>query len=184
MTAPAPIIPAVSKPEEKTGKSEADIAAAAARRSHIKLVQENRRARHDFEIVEKIEAGIMLSGAEVKSLRAGHVQFEGAFARIDDKGEVWLNRLLIGRYRQASSYSFLDERRERKLLLKKAEIHRLHAKFETRGLTFVPLRVYFKGPWVKIELGIAKGKTKGDKRDTLKKREMTREAEMAIKNRR
>ncbi len=155
------------------------------RRNRILPVAENRKARHDFEILEKFEAGLLLSGAEVKSLRAGHVQFEGAFARLDEAGEAWLNRLLIGRFKQMSTaFAVLEERRDRKLLLKKSELHKLRSKYEVRGLTLVPLRIYFKGPWAKVELGVGRGKTKGDKREALKNRELNREAEAAIKSRR
>lgn len=155
------------------------------RRTRIVLVAENRRARHDFEILERFEAGLMLSGPEVKSLRAGHVQFEGAFVRLDEAGEAWLDRLHIGRFKQAAGgFVHLDERRERKLLLTAQEIHKLRSKYEAKGLAMIPLRVYFKGPWAKIEFGVGRGKTKGDKRETLKGRELTREAESAIKSRR
>lgn len=147
-------------------------------------VADNRRARHDYEILEKFEAGLVLEGPEVKSLRAGQVQFEGAFARLDEKGEAWLINLYIAPFKQATGFAAnLLHKRERKLLLSRHEIAKIHKKYEIRGLTIVPLRIYFKGPWAKCELGVGRGKTRGDKRATEKNRELTREAQSAMKAR-
>ncbi len=147
-------------------------------------VADNRKARHDYEILEKFEAGLVLAGSEVKSLRAGQVQFEGAFARLDETGEAWLINLYIAPFKQATGFAAeLLHKRARKLLLSRHEIEKIHKKYEIRGLTLIPLKIYFKGPWAKCELGVGRGKTRGDKRATEKNRELTREAQSAMKAR-
>ncbi len=144
-------------------------------------VADNRKARHDFEILEKFEAGLVLAGSEVKSLRAGQVQFEGAFARLDEKGEAWLINLYIAPFKQATGFAAeILHKRARKLLLSRHEIEKIHKKYEIRGLTLIPLKIYFKGPWAKCELGVGRGRTKGDKRAVLKDRERAREAQAAM----
>jgi len=140
----------------------------------------NKKARHDYTVVDTFEAGIALKGAEVKSIRAGHVSFTDSFARMRE-GELWLFNLHISPY--AFGRSSYDPRRERKLLLHRHEIRKLSGMLSQKGLTLLPLRIYFNGPWAKVELGLAKGKRKYDKRETLRKREVDKELRRATKER-
>jgi SsrA-binding protein len=146
-----------------------------------KTVVVNRRARHDYEITEVYEAGISLTGPEVKSLRAGKVSLAESYAKVS-KGEVWLIDCRITPY----TYSRLAEQdpvRPRRLLLRKNEIRRLIGKTTERGFTLIPLRIYFKRGWAKVELGLAKGKKLVDKREKIKRKIMERESRAAIKQR-
>jgi len=144
-------------------------------------VATNRRARHRFETVEKLEAGIVLRGSEVKSLRGGKAQMADAYAVVD-KGEVWLRNLHIPAYEPASRENHEPER-PRKLLLHRAEIERLIGKTAERGLTLIPLRVYFKGPRAKVELALARGKEGRDRRREIAERDVRREVEREFKGR-
>ncbi|MFN2615225.1 MAG: SsrA-binding protein SmpB, partial [Actinomycetota bacterium] len=130
-----------------------------------RVVATNRRARHDYHIEQSFECGISLLGSEVKSLRGGKGSLQDAYAQIR-KGEVFLYGMNIPRYAQASMLNHEPER-ARKLLLHRYEIERLRAKMEQQGFTLIPLRVYFKSNKVKVELGLAKGKKKYDKRETI-----------------
>lgn len=143
-----------------------------------RVVARNRKARHEFEVLETLEAGIELKGPEVKSLRAGNVAFQDAFARVD-KGEVWLHSLHISPYEQANRFN-VDPTRARRLLLNKVEIRRLVAKTEEKGLTLVPLEIYFSRGYAKITLAVARGRKLHDKREELKRRQQDREARRAI----
>ena len=145
-------------------------------------VATNRRARHKFEAVEKMEAGIVLQGSEVKSLRNGKAQMTDAYAVVD-RGEVWLRNLHIPPYEPASRENHEPER-PRKLLLHKAEIERLIGKTAEKGLTLIPTRIYFKGSHAKVEIALARGKDVGDKRRSIKERELKREMERAVSARR
>lgn len=138
-----------------------------------KVVSTNRRAWHDFEILERFEAGIALAGSEVKSLRLGRVDLKEAYAEIAG-GELWLCQLHITPY-QASPFSMPPLRR-RKLLVRRGELNRLVGRVSHRGMTLVPLRLYFtpRG-WAKVELGVAKGRLHADRREAIKKREAQRE---------
>jgi SsrA-binding protein len=138
-----------------------------------KVVATNRRARHEFEILETHEAGLALQGTEVKSLRAGQVTFKDAYAAIDH-GEAWLIGCHIAPYRHGSDANHDPERR-RKLLLHRREISRLLGKVAERGLTLIPLRIYFKEGRAKLELGLARGKKLHDKRAAIREREVRRE---------
>lgn len=138
----------------------------------------NRRAFHDYQVDEKVEAGICLTGSEVKSCRNHSVSFKDAYAEIRD-GEVVLKNLNIGPYKHAGRFNHEPER-PRKLLLRKAQILRLAQKAAQKGYTLVPLRLYLSGPWVKVELGLARGKRKYEKRDDLKKREAQKEIDRAM----
>lgn len=138
-----------------------------------KLIVQNRRARHDYTILDTYEAGIVLQGTEVKSLREGKASLVDAFATIDD-GEVWLRGLNIPEYRHGT-WTNHEPRRHRKLLLHKAEIERLIGKTREAGLTLVPLSLYFRDGKVKCELALARGKKAYDKRADLAKREAERE---------
>jgi SsrA-binding protein len=144
-------------------------------------VATNRRARHKFEIVDKFEAGIVLRGSEVKSLRGGKAQMTDAYAVVDD-GEVWLRNLHIPPYEPASRENH-DPERPRKLLLHRAEIERLIGKTAQRGLTLIPTRIYFKGSRAKVELGLARGKEGKDRRREIADRDLRREVEREFKGR-
>jgi SsrA-binding protein len=139
----------------------------------------NRQARHRYNLLDKWEAGLVLTGTEVKSLRGGNVQLKDGYASVRD-GEVWLHNVHIPPYAPATRENHEPER-SRKLLLHRREIERLIGKTKERGLTLVPTRLYFKGPHAKVEIALARGKDVGDKRQTLKEREMRREMERAIR---
>src|ERR671932_2382719 len=138
-----------------------------------KVIVSNRRARHDYEILDSYEAGIVLTGTEVKSLRAGRASLADAYASVDD-GEVWLRGVHIPEYTQGS-WTNHEPRRTRKLLLHRKEILRLIGKIREGGLTLVPLSMYFKDGKVKVELALARGKKAYDKRQDLAKRYAQRE---------
>jgi SsrA-binding protein len=140
----------------------------------------NRKARHDYTILDTWEAGIVLQGAEVKSLREHHVNLQDAYARVDE-GEVWLHGMHVLPYR--FSRGEIDPVRRRKLLLHAREIDDLARRTQEKGLTLVPLRVYFKDGRAKIELGLARGRRNYDKRQALAARDAQREAERALRGR-
>jgi len=144
------------------------------------VVITNRKARHDYHVLDTWECGIVLHGAEVKSLREGHANLQDGYARVDD-GEVWLHGMHVLPY--AFSRQELDPVRRRKLLLHHREITDMARRTQERGLTLVPLRVYFKDGRVKVELALARGKRSYDKRQTLAERDARREAERALKDR-
>jgi SsrA-binding protein len=146
-----------------------------------KLIASNRKARHEYQILDQWEAGISLTGPEVKSLREGKVSFQDAFARID-RGEVWLHSLHISPYEQAGRWN-ADPVRPRKLLLRKEQIRKLVGKVEEKGLTLIPLDLHFRGGYAKVELALCRGKNLHDKRETLKQRTMEREARRAVDSR-
>ena len=141
----------------------------------------NRRARHKFEWVEKMEAGIVLSGSEVKALRSGQAQMTDAYAVVDG-GEVWLRKLHIPPYEFANADAH-DSERPRKLLLHREEIERLIGKTAQKGLTLIPTRIYFKGPRAKVELALARGKEGRDRRREIADRDVRREVEREFKGR-
>ena len=144
-------------------------------------VATNRRARHKFQLLEKMEAGVALQGSEVKSLRDGKASINEAYAVID-KGELWLRGAHIPPYLPASSENHEPER-PRKLLLHRREIERLIGKTAERGLTLVPTRIYFKGPRAKVEIALAKGKEGRDRRREIQDRDQRREVERDYKQR-
>ena len=144
-------------------------------------VATNRRATHKFEVLERIECGIELLGTEVKSLRGGKAQLADAYAVLED-GEVWLRNLHIPPYPPAAMENHEPER-PRKLLLHRAEIERLIGRTQQKGLTMVPLRLYFKGPRAKVELALAKGKEGRDRRREIRDREVRREVERDMRHR-
>ncbi|HEV7206165.1 MAG TPA: SsrA-binding protein SmpB [Jatrophihabitans sp.] len=143
-----------------------------------KLIAQNRKARHDYEIVDVFEAGVVLTGTEVKSLRLGRASLLDGFATIDD-GEVFLHGVHIPEYEQGS-WTNHEPRRVRKLLLHKGEILRLIGKTKESGLTLVPLSIYFLAGKVKVELALARGKRSYDKRQDLAKRDADREVQRAL----
>jgi SsrA-binding protein len=146
-----------------------------------KTVSLNRKALHDYEIFERVEAGLALTGSEIKSIREGKVSLQEAFARAE-RGEIWLLGAHIAQYK-AASYFGHEPTRPRKLLLHKAEIRELTRSMEQRGLTLVPLRLYLKDGVAKIELGLARGRKQYDKRQAIAKREADREMQRALRAR-
>lgn len=144
-----------------------------------KNITVNRKARHEYSILQTWEAGIVLVGTEVKSLRQGKANLVDSYAKLKD-GEVWLINLHISEYTQGNINNH-DPKRDRKLLLRKSEIRKLIGKTKEKGLTLVPLRLYFKNGKVKVELALAKGKKVYDKRKDIAKRDFQREQERKIK---
>ena len=144
-----------------------------------RTIATNRRARHDYEILETVEAGLVLRGTEVKSLRGSHVTFKDAFATIRNN-EAWLVGCHINPYSHGTDANH-DPERDRKLLLHRREISRLTGKVAERGLTLIPLRLYFKSGRAKLEIGLARGKKLHDKRSALRERETRREMEKAVR---
>lgn len=148
--------------------------------SGIKIISDNRQARFLYEILETYEAGIELKGTEVKSIRAGRVNLKDGYGLIRN-GEALLLNVHISPYEASGQYFNHDPKRTRKLLLHRKEINKLIGKLEQQGLTLVPLKMYFKNGWVKLSLGLGKGKKLHDKRETLKKRQDNREMARALK---
>ena len=146
-----------------------------------RLIAENRKARHDYHILDTWEAGIALLGTEVKAIREGRVNLRDSFARVDN-GEVWLENVHISPYSHRGSADHA-ERRSRKLLLHRHEILKLLGKVKEKGMTIVPLELYFKKGRVKALIGLAKGKQEHDKRETIRRREVDRETRAAVKGR-
>ncbi len=141
--------------------------------SHIKIIANNKKARHDYHISNEVEAGIVLVGTEVKSIREGRINLKDAYADIKN-GEVFLRQMHITPYTYAY-YDNHDPLRSRKLLLHKREIKKMTNKVAERGFTIVPLKVYFKNGKVKVQIGLAKGKKLYDKRESIKNRDVQRE---------
>ncbi|MFA5881800.1 MAG: SsrA-binding protein SmpB [Eubacteriales bacterium] len=148
---------------------------------NIKKITENRKARHDFHIEEVYEAGIVLAGTEVKSLRAGRANLKDSYARVD-RGEVFLYNAHISPYDQGNRFNH-DPLRIRKLLMNKSEIRKLIGRVQEKGLTLVPLKMYFKNGRAKVELALAKGKKLYDKRDDMAARDAKRDMEVAFRER-
>ena len=145
-------------------------------------IAENRKAHHDFHLLESFEAGIALMGTEVKAIREGRVNLRDSFARVED-GEVFLYNVNISPYSHRG-YADHEPLRRRKLLLHREEIRKLIGKTVERGMTLVPTRLYFKNGRVKVSVSLAKGKKEFDKRETIKRREADRETRAAVKSRR
>ena len=143
-----------------------------------KLIADNRRARHDYELLDRLEAGVVLTGTEVKALRESRATIAQAYADVRGE-EVWLVGAHIPEYKQANRGNH-DPDRPRKLLMHRHEIERLVGRTQERGLTLVPTRMYFRGPRAKVEIALARGKDVGDKRRALKEREQRREIERAL----
>jgi SsrA-binding protein len=146
------------------------------------VIAVNRKARHDYHIQESFEAGIVLKGSEIKSIRAGKVNLSDAYAR-PENGELWLHNSHIASY-DAASYNTHEPIRPRKLLLHRKEINILASKVVQKGLTLVPLKLYIKHGIAKVELGVARGKKVYDKREAIARRDADREMERAMKQRR
>ncbi|HEX2420860.1 MAG TPA: SsrA-binding protein SmpB [Acidimicrobiia bacterium] len=148
----------------------------------LKVVASNRRARHDYEIIDSYEAGLVLQGSEIKSIREGHVQLKDSFAHVRD-GEMYLVGSYIGPYAFSRDGGHEPER-SRKLLLQRRQINRIASDLAEKGLTLIPLRMYLKKGKAKVELGLARGKRTIDKRETIKQRDLDREMERALRGRR
>jgi SsrA-binding protein len=153
-----------------------------ARSNGIEPIAENRRARHDYHLLERIEAGLVLTGTEVKSLREGHASLQQAYADVRN-GEVWLVNASIPIY-EAGNIANHEPERDRKLLLHRREIASLIGKVRERGFTLVPTRLYFKDGRAKVELALARGKERQDKRRDIARRDAERQIERALKSRR
>ncbi len=150
-----------------------------AEKNGIKVIANNRKARHDYLIVDNYEAGIVLTGSEIKSVRAGRVNLRDGYATVRD-GELWLENTHIASYDQAAALANHEPRRTRKLLLHRREINRLTGKLREKGLTLIPLKLYLKNNRAKVELGLGQGKRQYDKRATLKQKEASRQIDRAI----
>jgi SsrA-binding protein len=148
-------------------------------KDHIKIIAVNRKARHEYFIEDEYEAGLVLKGTEVKSLRLGKVNLKDSYARIKD-GEVWVYQMHIGPYPFAY-YNNHEELRPRKLLLHKREIKRLYGKVNEKGHSLIPLKIYFKNGRAKLSLALAKGKRQYDKREAIKRRDEQRDLDREMK---
>jgi SsrA-binding protein len=146
-----------------------------------RLIADNRKAFHDYHVLDTWEAGVALLGTEVKAIREGSVNLRDSYARLEN-GEVWLMNLHISPYSH-TGYAHHDERRQRKLLLHRHEIEKLSGRVVERGLTLVPLRMYLNKGRVKVALALVKGKQAHDKRETIRRREVDRETRAAVKAR-
>jgi SsrA-binding protein len=156
------------------------IGVAKKAKSADNVLAQNKKARHDYTILETYEAGIVLTGTEIKSVRNGRINLKDGFARVRN-GEVWLENVHISPYEQGNQFN-VDPLRNRKLLLRKKEIGKLLGATQGSGITLVPLRVYLKHGFAKLLLGVAKGKHTYDKRETLKRRDQDRELQRVMKN--
>ncbi|HYV50542.1 MAG TPA: SsrA-binding protein SmpB [Dongiaceae bacterium] len=150
--------------------------------SDIQRIVQNRKARHIYHILETVEAGLVLTGTEVKSLRAGKANLLDSYAMVD-RGEVWLMNLHISPYEQGNQFNH-EPKRKRKLLLHRRDIQRLIGKSREKGLTLIPLSLYFKKGWAKVELALARGKKLHDKREDMAKRDADREMARAMSQKR
>jgi SsrA-binding protein len=146
------------------------------------LISDNRKARHDYHVLETFEAGLVLEGTEVKAIREGRVNLRDSYCRLED-GEAYLLGTHIGQYSHGG-YASHEPTRRRKLLLNRTELNKLMGKTTGKGLTIIPMRMYFKGGRVKLAVALARGKNTIDKRETIRKREVDRETRAAVKSRR
>jgi SsrA-binding protein len=147
-----------------------------------KTITVNRRARHEYFIEDTYTAGIVLVGTEVKSLRAGKVNLTDAFAKFDKSGELWLQNMHISPHTEGNRFN-VEPVRPRKLLMKRGELDRIQAQLEQKGLTLVPLSLFFERGFAKLELGVGRGKKLYDKRDAIAERDRNREAQRALAGR-
>ena len=147
----------------------------------IKVVADNRRARHDYELIEFYEAGIELAGTEVKSMRQGKANLQDSFARVED-GQLWLYNCHISPYDHGNRFNH-DPVRKRRLLMHRREIQKIKSRMQEKGLTLVPLKLFFKRNWVKVDLALARGKHLYDKRESIAKRDTKRQLDRLVKQR-
>jgi SsrA-binding protein len=167
----------------KTGGGAKKGGKAEPKKDEVQEILYNRKLRHDYAVLDSWEAGMLLMGSEVKSLRAGDVQWGDAHARVDgERGEIWLYGLHIGEYRQAGTFGHKPQQ-PRKLLLKRREIDRVAGAVQGKGLTLIPERLLFRRGWAKIVICLAKGKTHEDKRQDLKKKAADRDVERELARR-
>ncbi|MGP8163260.1 MAG: SsrA-binding protein SmpB [Acidimicrobiales bacterium] len=171
---------ATRAPRPRPAKTRAVFDAPGAERATIRRVAQNRRARHEYDILDTFEAGLELKGAEVKSVRAGQVSLQDAYARVED-GEAWLLGVRIAPYEYSSGFGAVEADRARKLLLHRRQIDELQGRVAQQSLTLVPLSVYFRGGRAKVELALARGRRLYDKRRAIAEREGEREAARAMK---
>jgi SsrA-binding protein len=157
------------------------VAETAKEKKERRVIAENRKARHDYHVLETWEAGVALLGTEVKAIREGRVNLRDSYARVNN-GEVWMMNVHISPYSHRGSADHA-EMRQRKLLMHRHEIRKLVGQTAEKGLTLVPLELYFKGGRVKVLLALAKGKQAHDKRETIRRREVDRETRAAVKAR-
>ena len=147
----------------------------------MKVIATNKKAYHDYFILETYEAGIVLVGSEVKSIRLGNINLKDSYVSISQNSEMFLKNAHVKTYDKTTSFQ-LDEKRDRKLLLNKTEIRKLNQQVKEKGLTIVPLKIYFSGQFVKLEIALVKGKHTYDKKETLKQKDTAREMQREIKN--
>ena len=157
------------------------VAEKTEREKAQRIIADNRKAFHDYHVLESWEAGVALLGSEVKAIREGRVNLRDSFARIE-RGEIWLLNVHISPYSH-SDYSGHLEKRERKLLMHRHELNKLAGQVREKGLTLVPLQMYFKKGRVKVQIALVKGKQAHDKRETIRRREIDRETRAAVKAR-
>ncbi len=157
-------------------------AAKSGRTEGVKVVARNRKAGRDFHIEDRYEAGLVLTGTEIKSIRAGQVNLNDGYVQVRD-GELWLVNVHIAPYDPAGRRTGHAPRRPRKLLLHRRQISRLISRVQERGYTIVPLSLYLKDGWAKVEIGLARGKRKYDKRQAIAKRDAERDIDRALKER-
>ena len=146
-----------------------------------KVICTNRAANHEYFILDRIEAGLVLEGGEVKSLRAGNVNLKDSFCLISN-GELFVKNMHVAVYDKSGAFNTKDSRRDRKLLLHREEILKIGAKIEQKGLTLIPLKLYFKNALIKMELGICQGKHTYDKKRSIMEKDLKREKERELKN--
>ena len=151
------------------------------KKSGLKIIVQNKKARHDFEILATYEAGMVLTGTEIKSIRAGRIQLKDGYGKIKN-GEIFLHDIYIAPYTQAGPFNH-DPTQPRKLLLHKKEIQKLYGKTQEKGLTIIPLRVYLKSGKAKIELGVGRGKRKYEKREELRRQDAKKEIQRSLRQR-
>jgi SsrA-binding protein len=149
------------------------------RQEIMKILTKNKKAFYDYEILEQFEAGIVLTGSEVKSIRNGQINLKGSFVSTDGK-ELWLEKTHISKYKKSGDANYQPER-TRKLLLNKTQIAKMAGHLNEKGVTVIPLQVYLKGGLIKVMIGLCRGKKKYDKREKIKERSMRREADKALK---
>lgn len=148
----------------------------------IKIISKNRKAFHEFEIGDKYEAGLSLLGTEVKALRDGRVNLNDGWVDLDAYGQAHLREVQIGHYTHGNQFNH-DEKRPRQLLLNKAEIYKLMRATSEKGFSIIPLAIYFKGSWIKVEIGVGRGKKLHDKRESSKKKDASREMARHMRSR-
>jgi SsrA-binding protein len=169
----------MSAAKKQSGSKKQSTAKKQEPESETKLISDNRRARFEYELFDVYQAGIELSGTEVKSMRAGKANLQDSFARVEG-GELWLYNMHVSLYEQGNRFNHEPTRR-RKLLLHAQEITRIKSRLEEKGLTLIPLKLYFKRNWVKVDLALARGRHLYDKREAIRKRETDRSLKRLVR---